>query len=169
MHNSTPTNRDQPTSTQKIHRWSVVEIVITAVLGLAVGLVFWAWAASWAIFQLWMNAYPPLIGLFGGVWVLAGPLAGLIFRRPGGVLFCELIAATAEAVLGSHFGSTVIISGLIQGLGAEAGFALLGYRRFGLGAALFSGALAVVGLGVSGILRSYAAWTTQAQTVSTSS
>ena len=116
-------------------------------------------------FQLWTNAYPPLIGLFGGVWVLAGPLAGLIIRRPGAALFCELIAATAEAVLGSHFGATVIISGLIQGLGAEAGFALLGYRRFGLGAALFSGALAGVGLGVGGILRSYAAWTTQAQTV----
>ena len=153
MQNSTPTTRDQPGSAQSTHRWSVVDIVITAVLGFAVGLVFWAWAASWAVFQLWTNAYPPLIGLFGGVWVLAGPLAGLIIRRPGAALFCELIAATAEAVLGSHFGATVIISGLIQGLGAEAGFALLGYRRFGLGAALFSGALAVRGRDVVDTVR----------------
>lgn len=140
-------------------RWRVVDIVVTAVLGFAVGLVFWAWAAAWPVFGIWTNAFPPLMGLFGGVWVLAGPLAGLIIRRPGAALFCELLAAVTEAVLGSHFGATVIVSGLLQGMGAELAFAALRYRRFGLPTALLAGATAGIGLAGGEIVMYYAAWT----------
>lgn len=146
-------------------RWRVVDIVVTAVLGFAVGLVFWAWAAAWSVFELWTMAFPPLMGLFGGVWVLAGPLAALIVRRPGAALVCELLAAVTEAVLGSHFGATVIVSGLLQGLGAELAFALLRYRRFGLPTALLSGALAGVGLTAGEIVMYYAAWAPAFQAV----
>ena len=37
---------------------------------------------------------------------------------------------------GTEWGATVLISGILQGLGAELAFALLAYRSFGLGAEL---------------------------------
>jgi energy-coupling factor transport system substrate-specific component len=43
---------------------------------------------------------------------------------------------------GTSWGATVLVSGLVQGLGAELGFALFGYASFGLVAAIVSGALA---------------------------
>lgn len=153
-----------PAPRSRFH-WRVVDIVVTAVLAVAVGLIFWAWAAAWSTFELWFQAFPPLTGLIGGMWVLAGPLAGIIIRKPGAALFCEILAAAVEAVLGSHFGATVLLSGLVQGLGAEIVFALFGYKKFGFGVALFSGAMAGAFLGVSENILYNAAWTTGYQLV----
>ncbi|MDN5634711.1 MAG: ECF transporter S component, partial [Brevibacterium sp.] len=113
-------------------QWRVVDYVVTAVLGISVGLIFWVLALSWKVLELGFQAFPRSIGLIAGLWVLAGPLAGAVIRKPGAALLCEMIAATVEAVLGSHFGATVLLSGFVQGLGAELIFAAFGYRRFNL-------------------------------------
>ena len=73
---------------------------------------------------------------------LAGPLGALIIRRPGAALACELLAASFQGLLGTTFGATVVISGLIQGAAAEVVFLSSGYRRFGPAVAIASGALA---------------------------
>ena len=54
-----------------------------------------------------------------------------------------------EGFLGTHFGWTVVISGLVQGLGVELVFLLTRYRRFGLAVATAAGALSGLFLGVS--------------------
>ena len=43
---------------------------------------------------------------------------------------------------GTEWGATVLISGILEGLGVELVFAALGYRRFGLSVALLAGAMA---------------------------
>jgi energy-coupling factor transport system substrate-specific component len=43
---------------------------------------------------------------------------------------------------GTKWGATTLVSGILQGLGAEIAFLILGYAVFGLGAALLAGALA---------------------------
>ena len=43
---------------------------------------------------------------------------------------------------GTQWGFTTLISGILQGLGAEFAFLLLGYSVYGLGAAIFAGAMA---------------------------
>ncbi|MCW1248905.1 ECF transporter S component [Acaricomes phytoseiuli] len=140
------------------YQWRVVDIVVTAVLGVAVGVVFWAWSAGYGIVSGVTAAFPPLSALYGGGWLIAGVLGGLIIRKPGAALFCELIAAATEGALGTHFGLTVLLSGLVQGLGAELGFALFAYRRFTLPVALLSGALAGAGMGLTDNIVSNVAW-----------
>jgi energy-coupling factor transport system permease protein len=54
-----------------------------------------------------------------------------IVRRPGAAVAAEVVAAVISALLGSQWGLTVLISGLIQGGLAEVVFAAGGYRRYG--------------------------------------
>lgn len=155
---TTPTSSRAFTAAPKSKQWRVVDYVTTAVLGIAVGLVFWVLALSWKVLELAFQAFPPSIGLIAGLWVLAGPLAGAIIRKPGAALLCELIAAIVEAVLGSHFGATVLLSGLLQGLGAELVFAAFGYKRFTLWVTAASGMLAAAFMAVSENIMYNAEW-----------
>ncbi|MCF2571016.1 ECF transporter S component [Brevibacterium sp. UCMA 11754] len=139
-------------------QWRVVDYVVTAVLGIGVGLIFWVLALSWKVLELGFQTFPPSIGLIAGLWVLAGPLAGIIIRKPGAALLCEMIAAIVEAVLGSHFGATVLLSGLVQGLGAELIFAAFGYRKFNLWVTSLAGLLAAAFMSVSENIMYNAAW-----------
>ena len=59
-------------------------------------------------------------------------LGMLIIRKPGAALFCETVAATGELIMGSQYGTTVLISGILQGLGAELIFAAFLYKKFNL-------------------------------------
>ena len=67
-------------------------------------------------------------------------LGMLIIRKPGAALFCEAVAATGELIMGSQYGTTVLISGILQGLGAELVFAAFRYKKFNLPVALLAGA-----------------------------
>ena len=40
----------------------------------------------------------------------------------GSAVLAEVLAALAEMLYGSYFGPSVLISGVIQGLGSESGF-----------------------------------------------
>ncbi|GAA0036964.1 MULTISPECIES: ECF transporter S component [Brevibacterium] len=160
MPNTTAPATSAPAYTQAppTKKWRVVDYVVTAVLGIAVGLIFWVLAASWKVIELGFQAFPPSIGLIAGLWVLAGPLAGAIIRKPGAALLCEVLAALVEGVLGSHFGSTVLLSGFIQGLGAELVFAAFGYRKFTLWVTTLSGLVAAAFMAVSENILYNAEW-----------
>ena len=43
----------------RITRWRTVDIVVTAVLGVAFGVVFWAWNLLWAATGTAFTAFPP--------------------------------------------------------------------------------------------------------------
>ena len=146
-------------------RWRVVDIVVASVVSVAVGVIFWGWSAGYAGVAAATVAFPPLSGLYGGGWLIAGVLGGLIIRKPGAALYCELLAAIVEGFLGTHFGWTVVISGLIQGAAAELGFAALRYRRWNLPVALLAGAFAGLAMGVSENLLYNVAWAAQWQQV----
>jgi energy-coupling factor transport system substrate-specific component len=123
--------------------WRVVDIVVTAVLGVVFGVVFWQWGVvTLPLFSAQVN---PLAYLVSGMWLVPGVLAMLIVRRPGAALLAELLAAIVSALLGSYWGMDVILSGAVQGAGAELVFAALLYRSFGLPVALVAGAGAAVG------------------------
>ena len=123
-------------------RWRTVDIVITAVLGVAFGVVFWAWNLLWAATGTAFAAFPPAQAVMYGVWLLPAVVAPLIVRKAGAGLFAEFLAAVVSALLGSAWGAQVLIYGLLQGLAGEAGYAVFGYRRFGWPQALLSAVLA---------------------------
>ena len=130
--------------------WRVVDIVVAAVLAAVCAVVFWGWSnLLYPVATAASVAYPPAVGLIAGGWLVAGVLGGLIIRKPGAALFCELLAAVIEGFLGTHFGWTVIISGLVQGVGAELVFAAVRYRRYNAAVAAAAGAVSGVFLGIT--------------------
>jgi energy-coupling factor transport system substrate-specific component len=129
-------------------RWRVVEIVVASVLGVAGGLFFWVVSQSWEIITGPLSFYPPASALLAGLWLLPGVLGGLVIRKPGAAIYVELVAAVLEALLGNKWGFSTVWYGLLEGLGAEMVLAVLLYRRFGLPAAVLTGAGAGVAVGL---------------------
>ncbi|MGH8775657.1 MAG: ECF transporter S component [Jiangellaceae bacterium] len=122
--------------------WRTVDIVVTAVLGVAFGVVFWAWGHLWNTTGAAFTAFPPSQAFMYGVWLVPGVLAMLVVRKPGAAVFAMVLAATVSALLGSAWGTQVIWYGLIEGLAPELVFLALGYRKFGLPIALLASAAA---------------------------
>jgi energy-coupling factor transport system permease protein len=139
-------------------RWRTVDIVVTAVLGVAFGVVFWAWNLLWAASGAAFTAFPPAQAVIYGVWLLPAVVAPLIVRKPGAALFAELIASIVSALLGAQWGAQVVWYGLLEGLAGELGFALFLYRRFGWPQALLSAVLAGAMAAVLDLVYWYALW-----------
>ena len=123
-------------------RWRTVDIVVASVIAVAFGVVFVAWNALWAFTGPIFIAVPAAQGIMYGVWLLPGVLVGLIVRRPGAALFAGIVSAAVSALLGSQWGGEAILSGAVQGAGAELGFAIGLYRVWSLPTALGAGAAA---------------------------
>lgn len=120
--------------------WRVVDIVVAAVLAVASGVIFWGWNTVHHVTDILFVAFPPSSALLAGIWLFPAVLGALVIRKPGAALFCETVAAVVSSFLGSEYGWTVLVSGLVQGLGAEIVVALFLYRRWGLPTALLAGA-----------------------------
>lgn len=144
--------------TKNRYEWRIVDIVVASVLAVAVGVVFFAWSAGYSGISLLTAAFPPLAGLYSGGWLIAGVLGGLIIRKPGAAIYCEVLAALVSALLGTPFGLTVLISGIIQGIGAELVFLLFRYRKWNLGVALLAGLGAGLALAIGENIMYNALW-----------
>ncbi|MDO5286400.1 MAG: ECF transporter S component [Actinomycetia bacterium] len=126
--------------------WRVIDIVVAAVLAVAVGVIFVGWNfVGGAGYELVDAITPGLGGLVAGIWLLGGVLGGLVIRKPGAAVAVEVLAAVVSALVGNKWGITTIYSGLAQGLGAELVFLLLAYRRWRLVPAMLAGAGAGLG------------------------
>ena len=90
--------------------------------------------------------FPGLGSLFDGLWLFAGPLAAVIIRKPGSSIYAQLLASLIEGMMGNVYGGALtILSGLIQGLGAEAVFAAFAYKHWNVWITMLAG-------GFSGLL-----------------
>jgi energy-coupling factor transport system substrate-specific component len=119
--------------------WRTVDIVVAAVIAVAFGVVFWAWNALWAATEPAFAALPPAQYLISGVWLIPAVLGGFVIRKPGAALFCELLAATVSALIGSQWGLDTVVSGIVQGAGAEIVFLLFRYRSWTVFVAALAG------------------------------
>jgi energy-coupling factor transport system substrate-specific component len=141
----TTAKRPRPTvrASRPLAAYRTVDLVTAAMLGVGLGVVFWAWDLLYTAPSNALGAvFAPLTGLLGAPWLLAGVVGGLMVRRPGAALVTELVAASVEALIGNQWGWTTVISGGLQGLGVEVALALFLWRRFGVGVALLAGGLA---------------------------
>jgi energy-coupling factor transport system substrate-specific component len=137
---SPSTTASRGSASPSIWRWRVVDIVVAAVLGVAIGLVFWGWnTIGYAWFTAADGLTPGFGGIAVGIWLLGGVVGGLVIRKPGAALVVELVAAIVSMLIGNVWGVSTILSGLVQGLGAELIFALFLYRRFGIVVAVLAG------------------------------
>jgi energy-coupling factor transport system substrate-specific component len=112
-------------------RWRTRDIVVAAVIGVAFGVVFWAWNLTYAAADPIFAFAPPLRDLMYGVWLIPAILAPLVIRKPGAALFAEMVAAGVSALLGSQWSVDTLLSGFMQGAAAELVFAFTLYRSYG--------------------------------------
>lgn len=122
--------------------WRTVDIVVAAVIAVTLGVAFLAWNYLAAVTVPVFAFFPPAQAILNGLWLLPGVLVGLIVRKPGAALFGGLVSAAVSVLLGSPYGADALVSGVIQGAGAEVAFALGFYRRWNLAFAVGAGALA---------------------------
>ena len=99
-------------------RWRTVDIVVAAVLGVAFGVVFWAWNLVFGVLAAPLDFFPPLSAILNGVYLMPGVVAGLLVRKPGAAVFASTLAAAVSLLLGSPYG--LIIVDLRPGPGRSA-------------------------------------------------
>ena len=110
--------------------WRTRDILVTAVIGVAFGVVFWAWGIAWSAFEPLNLIFPVLRDALYAIWLVPAVLAPLIVRKPGAALFAEMVAAGVSALLGSLWGVDTLLSGFVQGAAAELVFAFTLYRNW---------------------------------------
>ncbi|WP_315552028.1 ECF transporter S component [Microbacterium aurum] len=133
------------------YRWRVVDIVVASVIAVACAAVFLLWNVGYegpsAILK---PLLPGLQGLLAGPWLIAGVLGGLIIRKPGAAIYTETVAAVISALVGNQWGGPLtIVSGLVQGLGAEIVFLVFLYGVWRLPVAMLAGAGAGLACGIN--------------------
>ena len=132
--------------TKLVWRWRVVDIVVAAVIGVASGVVYWAWNLIYSVPSHALEVVlPGLQPLSYGLWLVAGVLAALVIRKPGAALFAELVASLVEALIGNQWGPLTVVYGLVEGLGAELIFAAVLYASWRVWVAMLAGGLSGVG------------------------
>ena len=133
-----------------MNRWRTVDLVVAATIGVVFGVVFWAWGLVFA--AVTVGGISPVSYLLTGVWLIPAVLAPLVVRRPGAGILAEVMAAIVSALLGSTWGLDTVVSGLVQGAGAEVVFALTAYRLWNPVTAVLAG----VGAGIAEVIHDIA-------------
>jgi len=110
--------------------WRTRDILVVAVIGVAFGVVFWAWGLAWSALEPLNLVFPVLRDALYAIWLVPAVLAPLIVRKPGAALFAEMVAAGVSAVLGSQWGVDTLLSGFVQGAAAELVFAFVLYQNW---------------------------------------
>ncbi|MGO4571570.1 ECF transporter S component [Microvirga sp. 2TAF3] len=124
--------------------WTLKETLIVTVLGAVFAVLYLAWVQVWLIAQAVFGSLT--MDVVMGFWFVASIVAAAIVRKPGVAFASEVLAAAVEILLGSPGGLLLLLSGAIQGAGAEAVFAATRWRNYslpvlmaaGVGAAVFS-------------------------------
>lgn len=111
-----------------MNSWRFKEVVVMAALAVVFAVVYLAFLPLGSL----------LVGFFGpigydlifGIWFIVSIIAAYIIRKPGAAFLSETIAAMVEVLIGNAVGPMLIVSGMVQGIGAEAAFAATGWKKY---------------------------------------
>lgn len=148
MHASLQSSNSPAKTAPRTYRWRVVDIVVASVIGVASGILFWVWGQAWTPLSGLLAFTPGFEGLLAGGWLFAGVLGGLIIRKPGAAVYTEVVASVVSMLIGTQWGFSTLIWGLIEGLGAELVFAIFLYRSWTIWVGMLAGAGAGVAVGL---------------------
>lgn len=117
--------------------WKLKEVVLVSVLSVVFAVVYLLFVH---IGNLWAGLIGPIAyeWIFG-IWFIVSIISAYIIRKPGAAFMSEVMAATIEMLIGNAIGPRIILVGIVQGLGAEAVFAMTGYRRYELWVLMLAG------------------------------
>jgi energy-coupling factor transport system substrate-specific component len=123
-------------------RWTLRETVTIAVISVVFGMLYLAWVQLW-LFVQGLTGSLAMDVLFG-FWFVGSIFAAYAIRKPGVAFATAVIASIAEVLTGNPSGAILILTGVVQGAGAEVPFALTRWRMYRLPVLLASGASASV-------------------------
>ncbi len=127
----------------KFAKFSLMEIVIMAILGVVNGVLGTPNAMFGRFLMTFTGSYGFLaFAAITGFFYIAGPLAGYIVRKPGAATMAETINGVAQVLSGNPNGAMVLGAGFLQGLMSDIGYSFFGYRNWGIVPIIVSGALA---------------------------
>lgn len=107
----------------------LTDILVTIVISIAFGIVYIVWGSLYYVVKpIGLHADQFLYGM----WFIAATVSYLVIRKPGVALLAEIAAASGEFILGSPWGLTVLLYGVVQGLFAEGVFMLCRYKKYNL-------------------------------------
>lgn len=109
------------------------DIILLALIGIIFGVIYFAAGFIYNGLTILLTpiGYGPMANdLTMGIWCMAGPLAGFILRLPGTAFLGEFFGAVVEMLLGDQWGAVNLISGVVQGIGAELGFTFTFYKVY---------------------------------------
>jgi energy-coupling factor transport system permease protein len=129
-------------SAQPRRGWATRDAVLVAVLAVVFGFLYIQWVAVWTA-AAGLGAQVGQEALFG-FWLIAGILASYIIRRPGAALVGEFLAALAEVLFGAAAGTPLLVTGIMQGLGAEIVFGARRWRDYSLMTMILTGAVGML-------------------------
>jgi energy-coupling factor transport system substrate-specific component len=121
---------------------TIKEIILTVIFAILFGVVYKILGPVYDF----TSSITPFFGEFiYPIWFIAGIVAGYVIRKPGVALVAELLAASGEVLTGGQYGLTTLLSGILQGAGAEVAFLVFGYRRWNIGVLMLASMLAAFG------------------------
>lgn len=132
--------------------WSLKDIIVMCVLGVAFGALYMGGVSIWAV----ANAVFGPIGLdmVYGIWFTASITAAYIIRKPGIAFAAEMLAALGEVLLGTPAGASVFIGAAIQGIGCEVVFAATRWNKYSFPVLILAG----MGASVTSFIYNYIAY-----------
>ena len=81
---------------------------------------------------------------FAGIYYISATFAAYIMRKPGIALVTGLMSALVQVPLGNPWGVTLFMYGLMQGAGAEIGYLIFRYKKYGWASILASAAICLI-------------------------
>ncbi|CAK1223118.1 ECF transporter S component [Fructobacillus fructosus] len=117
-------------------QWKLRDAILLALIGIIFSVIYFLMdpmyqIISGALTTVGLQAFAGELTI--GVWMMAGPLAAYVLKKPGTALLAEMIGAAGEMFLGGYWGVATLLAGLIQGAGSELGFTLTAYKNWKLG------------------------------------
>jgi len=112
----------------QIRSYSTRHWILIAVSAAVIGVLF---TVLDTLYSPLSNLLGPLMDVTFGIYALSALLPLYLVRKPGAALMGSLFAAVINILTGSPYGIHIIAAGLLQGLGAEVGFGIGGYRKYG--------------------------------------
>ena len=122
--------------------WTARETVTVVSLGFVFGVLYLAWVQVWLVAQALIG--PLAMDMMMGFWFVVSIVAAYIIRKPFVAFTAEVVAAIAEVLTGNPAGLILVLTGVVQGAGAELPFLLTRWRNYRLWVLLASGASAAV-------------------------
>src|SRR5690606_17781633 len=121
------------------------------------GVIFLLWNVSNDVVTGPLKALLPGLQALGhGFWLFPAVLTALIVRKPGAAIYGEMLAATVSALIGNQWGALTLVSGAVQGLGAELVFLVFLYANWRVGVAILAGMGAGLAMAITDLILWYA-------------